>query len=93
MKRSLMVVLAVGLATTGCASKATVDALDKRVTVLETDQKATHDKLQALLVWINPHAPPAKQDGVYDWMGFVHAKVFPGGPGDPIKPSSPPPPF
>ena len=91
MKRSLMVVLAGGLATTACATQASVDAIDKRVTALETDQKATHDKLQALLLWINPHSP--KPDGLYDWMGFVHAKVFPGGPGDPVKPSSPPKPF
>ena len=94
MKRSLAVVFAAGLALTGCATKASVDALEKRVTTVETDHKATHEKLDSLLKWINPHPQPGKQDGLYDWMGFVHAKVFPGtGPGDPVKPSSPPKPF
>ncbi|MEO8621048.1 MAG: hypothetical protein ABI625_08275 [bacterium] len=94
MKRSTMVVVAMALATAGCGgvTKAEYDALEKRVTTVETDQKATRDKLQALLLWVNHKEAP--NVGLYDWVGAVHNKLWPAnGPGDPIRPSAPPPPF
>ena len=94
MKRALMaVVVVVGFGTTGCwASKSEVDSLEARLAALETAHGQTRDKLQALLVWVNPKSPPGK--GLYDWMGDVHKKLWPGGgPTDPIKPAPPPPPF
>jgi hypothetical protein len=93
--RRVFVVTAVvlGLGTTGCGvSSARVDALEARLAALETAHTETRGKLQALLQWVNPKQPPGK--GLYDWMGDVHTKLWPGnGPTDPIKPAAPPPPF
>ena len=94
MKRALVVAVAViGLGTTGCwPSKSQVDGIEARLAALETAHGQTRDKLQALLVWVNPKTPPGK--GLYDWMEAVHMKLGPsGGPTDPIKPAPPPPPF
>jgi hypothetical protein len=88
MRRAWAIVVAVGVVSTGCDNQR-ITALEGRVTTLEQEHTATRDKLQALLVWINPK--PDKT-GLYDWLEKVHAKVFPGT-SDPVKPAPPPPPF
>ncbi len=90
MKR-LMLAFLVVLGVSGCKDSR-VDGLIERVTALETAHNATRGKLQELLVWVNHKNPPAV--GLYDWMGAVHTKLWPGGgPTDPIQPAPPPPPF
>ena len=99
MKRSLA--LAVGLVAigTGCGNNSGVDGMETRVAKLEgdygtlkTDHDRTRAKLQELLVWVNPKPAPQK-DGLEDWIGFVHANTWPGGPSDPVKPGNAPDPF
>ena len=96
MRRALLVVaVASGMIASGCGGGVTesrMAALEARVTTLETDEHATKDKLQALLVWVNHREQP--NVGLYDWMGSVQNKLWPtSGPGDPVRPASPPPPF
>lgn len=97
MKRTVVLVVALVAFGTGCGKDPRVDELQTRVTKLETDYAAlktdhdrTRDKLQALLVWVNTNP---NKTGLEDWIGFVHAKLWPGGPSDPVKPGNAPDPF
>ena len=99
MKRTVVLAVAVVAFGTGCGKDPRVDGLETRVAKLETDYgtlKSDHDKtrakLQELLVWMNPKPSPDK-NGLADWIGFVHAKTWPAGPGDPVKPGKVPDPF
>ncbi len=97
MKRIMLCTVAVTVLLTGCKDSR-VDGLVARVATLETsldslkvEHTKTRDKLQSLLVWVNTRKPAAV--GLVDWIDDVHTKLWPNGPGDPVKPSEPPPPF
>ena len=89
-RRLLLFVVCVTVVGAGCYDQR-ITALEQRVTTLETEHTKTRKKLDSLLIWANRQSAP--NVGLMNWIDSVHAKLWPGGPSDPVKPANPPEPF